>query len=93
MLLGWTEAQLRTAKEVKEVQTLRGERTMPLIRAQLDFASVVVDASARGTKFWCELWGPFGEPAIDAVNTIAEAQQRSLRTLRETLEKKGESRT
>jgi hypothetical protein len=53
---------------------------------------VVVDATARGTKFWCELWGPFGEPAIDAVNTIAEAQQRSLRTLRETLEK-GESRT
>jgi hypothetical protein len=33
-----------------------------------------------------------GEPAIDAVNTVAEAQQRYLRTLRETLEK-GESRT
>jgi hypothetical protein len=73
------------------VQNLRGERTTPLIRTQLDFASVMVDATARGTKFWCELWGPLGEPAIDAVNTLAEAQQRYLRTLRETLEK-GESR-
>ena len=74
------------------MQNLRGERTTPLIRTQLDFASVMVDATARGTKFWCELWGPFGEPAIDVVNTVAEAQQRYLRTLRETLEK-GESRT
>ena len=73
------------------MQNLRGERTTPLIRTQLDFASVMVDATARGTKFWCELWGPLGEPAIDAVNTVAEAQQRYLRTLRETLEK-GESR-
>jgi hypothetical protein len=74
------------------MQNLSDERTRPLIRTQLDFASVVVDATARGTKFWCELWGPLGEPAIDAVNTVAEAQQRYLRTLRETLEK-GESRT
>jgi hypothetical protein len=73
------------------VQNLRGERTTPLIRTQLDFASVMLDATVRGTKFWCELWGPLGEPAIDAVNTLAEAQQRYLRTLRETLEK-GESR-
>jgi hypothetical protein len=69
------------------MQNLGAERTTPLIRAQLDFASVVVDATARGTKFWCEFWGPLGEPAIDAVNTVAEAQQRYLRTLRETLEK------
>jgi hypothetical protein len=68
------------------MQNLRGESTTPLIRAQLDFASVVVDATARGTKFWCEFWGPFGDPAIDAVNTVAEAQQRYLRTLKETLE-------
>jgi hypothetical protein len=68
------------------MQNLSGERTRPLIRAQLDFASVVVDATARGTKFWCEFWGPFGDPAIDAVNTVAEAQQRYLRTLKETLE-------
>ncbi len=87
MLVGSKEAQLRTGKEVKEVQNLRGERTRPLIRTQLDFASVVVDATARGTKFWCEFWGPLGEPAIDAVNTVAEAQQRYLRTLMETLEK------
>ena len=57
------------------------------MRTQLDFASVVVDATAWGTKFWCELWGPCGEPAIEAVNTVAEAQQRYLRMLRETLEK------
>jgi hypothetical protein len=74
------------------MQNLRGERTTPLIRTQLDFASVVVDATVRGIKFWCEFWGPLGEPAIDAVNTVAEAQQRYLRTLREILEK-GESRT
>jgi hypothetical protein len=74
------------------MQDLSGERTRPLIRAQLDFASVVVDATARGTKFWCEFWGPLGKPAIDVVNTVAEAQQRYLRTLRKTLEK-GESRT
>ena len=73
------------------MQNLRGERTTPLIRTQLDFASVMVDATARSTKFWWTFWGPFGEPAIDVVNTVAEAQQRYLRTLRETLEK-GESR-
>jgi hypothetical protein len=74
------------------MQNLRSERATPLIRSQLDFASVVVDATVRGTKCWCELWGPLGEPAIDAVNTVAEAQQRYLRTLRDTLEK-GERRT
>jgi hypothetical protein len=43
MLVGSKEAQVvRTAKETKEMQNLRSERTMPLIRTQLDFASVVV---------------------------------------------------
>jgi hypothetical protein len=74
------------------MQNLSGERTTPLIRTQLDFASVMVDATARSTKFWWKFWGPLGEPAIDAVNTVAEAQQRYLRTLRETLEK-AETRT
>ncbi len=68
------------------MQNLSGERTRPLIRTQLDFASVMVDVYARGAKFWCEFWGPLGEPAIGAVNAVADTQQRYLRTLKETLE-------
>jgi hypothetical protein len=74
------------------MENLRGNGPTPLIRSQLDFASVMVDAYARGTKFWCEFWGPLGEPAIDAVNAVAETQQRYLRTLKETLEE-SESQT
>ena len=65
---------------------LRGNGSTPLIQAQLDFASVMVDAYARGAKVWCEFWGPLGEPAIGAVNAVADAQQRYLRTLKEILE-------
>jgi hypothetical protein len=38
----------------------------PLTRAQLDFASAMVDSYARGTKFWFQFWGPLGNPAIEA---------------------------
>ena len=36
----------------------------PLTRAQLDFASAMVDSYARGTKFWFQFWGPLGNPAM-----------------------------
>jgi hypothetical protein len=58
----------------------------PLTRAQLDFASAMVDSYARGTKFWFEFWGPLGNPAIEAVDAAAEAQQDYLRKLKDTLE-------
>jgi hypothetical protein len=46
----------------------------------------MVDSYARGTKFWFEFWGPLGNPAIEAVDAAAEAQQDYLRKLKETLE-------
>ena len=64
----------------------RDKELTPLTRAQLDFASAMVDSYARGTKFWFQFWGPFGNPAIEAVDAAAEAQQDYLRKLRETLE-------
>jgi hypothetical protein len=57
-----------------------------LIRAQLDFASAMVDFYARGTKFWFQFWGPLGNPAMEAVDAAAEAQHDYLRKLSETLE-------
>jgi hypothetical protein len=64
----------------------RDKQLTPLTRAQLDFASAMVDSYARGTKFWFEFWGPLGNPAIEAVDAAAEAQQDYLRKLKETLE-------
>jgi hypothetical protein len=64
----------------------RDKKLMPLTRAQLDFASVVVDTYTRGTKLWFQFWGPFGKPAIEAVDAAAEAHQDYLRELKETLE-------
>jgi hypothetical protein len=58
----------------------------PLTRAQLDFASAMVDSYARGTKFWFQFWGPLGNPAIEAVEAAAEAQQNYLRKWKQTLE-------
>jgi hypothetical protein len=58
-----------------------------LMRAQLEFASMAVDANAQGAKFWWDFWGgPFREPAIEAVDAVAERQQRYLETLKEALE-------
>src|SRR5215213_6675962 len=64
----------------------RGKQLTPLTRAQLDFASAMVDSYARGTKFWFQFWGPLGNTAIEAMDAAAEAQQDYLRTLTETLE-------
>ncbi len=58
----------------------------PLTRARLDFASAMVDSYARGTKFWFQFWGPLGNPAIEAMDAAAEAQQDYWRKLKETLE-------
>jgi hypothetical protein len=58
----------------------------PLTHAQLDFASAIVDSHARASKFWFRFWGPLGNPAIEAVDAAAEAQQEYLRKLKETLE-------
>ena len=64
----------------------RHKELTPLTRAQVDFASAMVDTYARGTKFWFQFWGPLGDPAIEAVDSAAEAQQDFLRKLAETLE-------
>jgi hypothetical protein len=68
------------------MENLRGNGPTPLIRSQLDFAGVMVDAYARGAKVWYEFWGPWGEPAIDVVNAVADMQQHYLQKLKETLE-------
>ena len=62
------------------------EELTPLTRAQLDFASAMVDSYARGTRFWFQFWGPLGNPPIEAVDAAAEAQHNYLRKLKETLE-------
>jgi hypothetical protein len=64
----------------------RDKELTPLTRAQLDFASAMVDSYARGTKFWFQFWGPLGNPAMEVVDAAAEAQQAYLRRLKETLE-------
>jgi hypothetical protein len=64
----------------------RENELTPLTRAQLDFASAMVDSYARGTRFWLQFWGPLGNPAIEAEDAPAEAQQDYLRKLKETLE-------
>ena len=64
----------------------RDKELTPLTRAQLDFASAMVDSYARVTKFWFQFWGPLGNPAMEAVDAAAEAQQDFLRQLKETLE-------
>jgi len=64
-----------------------------LMRTQLEFASMVVDAYAQGAKFWWGFWGgPFGEPAIETVEAVAETQRRYLQTLKDALEE-SDSRT
>jgi len=74
------------------MESPRGNGTT-LMRAQLEFASMVVDAYAQGAKFWWGFWGgPFGEPAIEAVEAVTETQQRYLETLKGALEE-SESRT
>ena len=66
---------------------------LTLMRAQLEFASMVVDAYAQCAKFWWGFWGgPFGDPASEAVDAVTETQQRYLQTLKDTLEE-SESRT
>jgi hypothetical protein len=68
------------------MESPRGNGSM-LMRAQLEFASMVVDAYAQGAKFWWSVWGgPFGQPAIEAVEALAQTQQRYLETLKEALE-------
>jgi len=64
-----------------------------LMRTQLEFASMVVDAYAQGARFWWGFWGgPFGEPAIETVEAVAETQRRYLQTLKDALEE-SDSRT
>jgi hypothetical protein len=74
------------------MENLRSNGPTPLLRSQLDFASVMVDAYAQGAKIWCEFWGPLGEPAIEGINAVADMQQHYLQKLKETLEE-GETRT
>ena len=74
------------------MESSRGNGTM-LMRTQLEFASMVVDAYAQGAKFWWGFWGgPFGEPAIETVEAVAETQRRYLQTLKDALEE-SDSRT
>jgi hypothetical protein len=64
-----------------------------LMRTQLEFASMVVDAYAQSAKFWWGFWGgPCREPAIEAVEAVAETQQHYIEILKEALEK-SESQT
>ena len=56
-----------------------------VLRAQLGLARVAVDGFSQGAKAYLLMWGTLGGPAIQAVETAAEAQRRYLDTLRATL--------
>ena len=56
-----------------------------VLRAQLELARVAVDGFAQGATAYWLMWGTLGRPAIQAVETAAEAQRRYLDTLRATL--------
>jgi hypothetical protein len=46
----------------------------------------IKEIQSKSTKVWFQFWGPLGNPAIEAVDAAAEAQQNYLRKLKETLE-------
>ena len=56
-----------------------------VLRAQLDFARMVVDGFAEGARAYWSAWGALGGPAILVVETATEAQRRYLESLRATL--------
>jgi hypothetical protein len=85
-LVGLEKYATRDDKGDPKMVGQRDKELTPLTRAQLDFASAMVDSYARGTKFSFKFWGPQGNPAMEAVNAAAEAQQDYLRQLQETLE-------
>jgi hypothetical protein len=85
-LVGLEKYATRDDKGDPKMVGQRDKELTPLTRAQLDFASAMVDSYARGTKFWFQFWGPLGNPAMEAVDAAAEAQQDYLRQLQETLE-------
>jgi hypothetical protein len=85
-LVGLEKYATRDGKGGPDMVGQRDKELTLLTRAQLDFASAIVDSYARGTKFWIQFWGPLGNPAIEAVDAAAEAQQDYLRKLKETLE-------
>lgn len=52
-----------------------------LMRGPVEFAMLLVDSWAGAARMYWGLWGPLGQPAIEAVETLAEMQRSYLRWL------------
>lgn len=57
-----------------------------VLRAQLDFAEVIVGGFAQGAKAYALMWGPLGRPAAEAMETAAKVQRLYLEELKATLD-------
>jgi hypothetical protein len=62
-----------------------GEDAEAILRAQLAFARMKVDAVARGATTYFRMWGVWGGPMVGLVEVVAEMQQRYLEELGKTL--------
>ena len=56
-----------------------------MVRGPLEVAGVMVDACAELARTYWSFWGPFAEPAIAMVESVAAMQRRYLSWLAEAL--------
>ncbi len=56
-------------------------------RQALAFAERMVNDMAESAKAYWRMWGPLGEPMVQATDEWANTQRRYLESLRGTLEK------
>jgi hypothetical protein len=52
-----------------------------------------VDANAQGAKIYWAMWGPIGQPAIDALEVLERTQHRYLEQLRDAVQARIEARS
>jgi hypothetical protein len=56
-----------------------------MLRGPLEVAGIMIDACVDGARIYWSFWGPFAEPAIAIVESIADVQRRYLSWLAESL--------
>ena len=69
-MVGWTPAEM----------------TGMMLRQPLAVAALMVDAVAEVARLYWSFWGPFGEPVIQMVDTIAGMQQRAIALVVEAID-------
>ena len=52
-----------------------------LMAGPLQFAGLLVDSWETGAKLYLSLWGPLGQPMVDAVEMVAQAHRQALEGL------------